>query len=163
MAPKDTALNEAISVLEKQLFDEYPPSEKIYNTIQSIKTFITPVNKAVNIVDTPTGNGEINNDVLIALVFDKETTVTDLVKFALLYLNKLSKVKDIENVIRKFYPAFDKGLSTPIYKLKESGTIDTYNPTGSNHKAYYGMKEWFIGENKVKDVYLTEELEFDNI
>jgi hypothetical protein len=51
------------------------------------------------------------------------------VYFAIRYLNRPCKASDIISAIREFDASFDKGLSTPLYKLKESDVISIYNPT----------------------------------
>jgi len=161
MAPKDTALNEAISVLEQQLFTQYPESEKLYHTISSIKNFVTPVGSVISTDQYPQVGKQLDIETIVTLIFDKNAPVTDFVLFSLYYSNHVLKAKDIETVIRKFYPSFDKGLSTPIFKLKDNDVIDSYNPTTSLRNVYYGLKSWFKEPGKVKEEYLTQELKDD--
>ncbi|MDB5117794.1 MAG: hypothetical protein JWQ79_3286 [Mucilaginibacter sp.] len=154
------AYNDAITDLEQKLFSFNPQAEKIYNVINDLKSFMpTP---AIKETSEPVAN-DLRTEILLNLIFNKDAAATYLVTFAIVYNNKLVKVKDIENTIKKFHPTFDKVLSTPLYKLKEGDIIDTYNPTGSNHKVYYGMKEWFTGENAVKEEYLTKEIEYETL
>ena len=68
MAPKDTTLNEAISVLEQQLFTQYPESEKLYNTISSIRNFVTPVGNVVSTDKSPHVSKQIDIETIITLM-----------------------------------------------------------------------------------------------
>ncbi|MDR3695638.1 hypothetical protein [Mucilaginibacter sp.] len=154
------AYNDAIVTLEKKLFSFDPQSERVYHLINELKDF-APVEQVQPLNDTP--KTSIDLDKIVSLIFDKDAPVTDLVLFTLHYSNVVLKVKDIESVIRKFYPAFDKGLSTPIFKLKDSDVIDTYNPTTSNRSVYYGLKSWFKEPGKVKEEYLTDEIKWADI
>lgn len=84
------------------------------------------------------------------LVFDKNASAMKQVLFGLEYIGKVSKIGEIENAIRDF----DKGLNTPLDKLKRADKVEIYNPTGSNHTVYYGLKEWFVNK-ELKENYKT--------
>jgi len=151
--------SEAIDKLKQDLFKLHPDAEKIYTLIDGLSTLANP---------PMTMSYQINygKPNYIRLVFDKNSPATEQVLFALRYLNRIAKASEISAAIREFDPSFDKGLSTPFYKLKDTGVISIYNPTitpenpdGSNHQVYYGLKDWFDGENKVKEDYLTEDLQ----
>ena len=98
------------------------------------------------------------------LVFKKDDPATDQVLFALKYLNRGAKSYEILDAIKEFDPSFDKGLSTPLYKLKDDmKKIETYNPTktadnpeGSKHSVYYGLVEWFESKNRLKEEYMPD-------
>ncbi|MEN0055727.1 MAG: hypothetical protein AAGC65_18760 [Mucilaginibacter sp.] len=147
MAYKDT-----IADLEQLLFRSGPDAQRIYNLINELKSFVPIDSKEI---------ASNNEPKIIKMVFDRNWPATEQVLFALKYLNRISKASEIISTIKEFDSSFDKGLSTPFYKLKEAGVINTFNPTiteenqvGSNHQVYYGLKEWFVGENKVKNEYL---------
>lgn len=154
------AYSDAINQLKKELFSLHPDNEKFYNLIEGLKSIEEKNTALVSYANVKTKPNYLK------LVFDKNAPATEQVIFALKYLNKVSKASTITSAIREFDPAFDKMLSTPFWKLKEAGlvsifnpTISENNPTGSNHQVYYGLKEWFKGENNVKEDYLPEELE----
>jgi hypothetical protein len=146
------AYTDAITALERKLFSFDPEAEQIYNLINGLKAYI-PVDKKE---DKPTNTVKI-----LKFVFDKNDGVKEQILFALKYSGRVSKSPEIVNTIREFDPSFDKGMSTPLRILREEGIIDVYNPTitidnttGSNHHVYYGLKEWFNGENDVKEDYI---------
>jgi len=152
------AYSEAIDELKKDLFKFHPENEKYYNLIEGLKA----VEKAKSTTTYTITSSKPN---YIKLVFDRGWPATEQVLFALRYLNVVAKASTIIGAIKEFDSGFDKQLSTPFYKLKEDGlikifnpTISNDNPTGSNHQVYYGLKEWFTGDNAVKQDYLTEEL-----
>lgn len=133
---------EAILKLEEQLFSLHPQAKTIYSTINNLRD-LTPVEL--------THSKE--EKLVIKLVFDKNAAATEQVKFALVYLNKASKITEIEKAIKEFDPEFNKGLNTPIDKLKKSESIDIYNPNNSNHSVFYGLKEWFNQDGTLKEEY----------
>ena len=150
---------DAITDLEKKLFSFDPQAEKVYNLINDLKTFIP-------IKEIP-AESNIPKTKIIKLVFDRNSAATEQVLFALKYLGKVSKAAEIAATIKEFDPTFDKGLSTPFNKLKEAESIAIFNPTitalnpeGSNHQVYYGLKDWFLAKNKVKEEYLGEDLKY---
>jgi len=135
--------NEAISELENKLFSLHPDAKKIYGVINDLK-YLTPQEK---INSTP----KIKT---IKFVFDKNASAMEQVEFALKYFGFAAKIHEIERTIKDFDPTFNKGLNTPLDKLKKAGTVITYNPNGSNHSVYYGLKEWFNEDGTIKEDYV---------
>jgi len=169
MANLDEYYKGTISHLEERLYSFDPKAREVYNLIRGLETNI-PIEVIENsktsesVVKIPQLAYDLNG--LIALVFDKDASVTDLIQFSITYSDKLVKAKEIEQIIKSFYPGFSKGLSSAFYKLKEQDIIDTFNPTisesnpeGSNHSVYYGLKKWFIGKNEVNPEYISKDLQ----
>lgn len=159
---------DAIKELETKLFGFNEEAETIYNLINGLKVYIPNKQPSKEAIGNTTPEQIERNklDAIIKLIFNEDSPVTDLVLFAIQYAGVLCKVSEIEAIIRKFSPSFNRGFSSAIYKLKSAGWIDTYNPSatetnpdGSNHYVYYGMKDWFIGKNQVKKEYLTKDIE----
>lgn len=150
------ALTEAINELKGDLFKLHPDNERIYNLIEGLTTQQAEKQAKSQTIYTSAQN----STQFIKLVFIRDASANDQVVFALKYLNRVAKANEIAAAIKEFDPTFDKGLSTPFYKLREAGKIDVYNPSitdenpeGSNHQVYYGLSEWFEGKNKVKPEY----------
>ncbi|MDB5110913.1 MAG: hypothetical protein JWR67_2027 [Mucilaginibacter sp.] len=138
-----TSFIDAIEELESKLFDLHPEAEKIYKLIGGLKELI-PIEKEI-----------ISNDTkVIKLVFDKNASAMEQVLFALKYFGVIAKINEIEKTIKEFDPSFNKGLNTPLDKLKKAGMVMTYNPNGSNHSVYYGLKEWFNKDGSIKEEYI---------
>jgi hypothetical protein len=133
-----------IQDLENKLFSLHPKAKEIYALINGLKTF------SFDEANPPAVFQPVHK-----LVFDKNAPVVKKILFALKYLNSPVKVGEIEKAIKEFEPDFDKGFSTPLRILREDKLIDTYNPTGSNRDAYYGLKEWFVEDGKLKAEYLA--------
>lgn len=134
---------DTIAELEAKLFKLHPDAKKVYSVINDLKDLI-PVEKITNKPER----------VVVKLVFDKNWPATEQVEFALKYANKISKITEIEKIIKEFDDKFNKGLNTPIDKLKRLGTVITYNPNNSNHSVFYGLKDWFEDDGTLKDDYL---------
>lgn len=128
-----------IKDLEELLFNLHPDAKKHYTTISNLKDIVAQSIKQENV--------EVHK-----LVFDKNASAMEQVLFGLKYIGKASKIGEIESAIREFDRDFDKGLNTPIDKLKRADKVDIYNPTGSNHTVYYALTEWFDGE-ELKESY----------
>lgn len=134
-----------IQDLEVKLFSLHPKAKEIYTLINGLKNFSFDDVKTPNLFQTST-----------KLVFDKNAPVTKKVLFALNYLNKPSKVGDIERIIKDYQPDFDRGFSTPLRILKEDKHLNTYNPTGSNRDVFYGLSEWFNEDGTLKEEYFLK-------
>ena len=128
-----------ISDLEKQLFSLHPDAELTYNVIKNMR----------QLANAP--DGFLNPD--SPLVYDNKLPVFGKIMFALKYRKQMSRVSDIEQVIKQFEPNFKKGLSTPLQKLKKSGAIFNVNTTGSNKTVWYGLLGWVDENGKIKEDY----------
>ena len=134
------AVIDTIREFEAKLFALHPEAKKIYELIDSLKDYLPKPKIAEKAKDK--------------LVFDKNASATEQVVFALKYLGFASKIQEIEKAIKQFDEGFNKGLNTPIDKLKRADIIRTYNPNGSNHSVYYALKDWFNEDGKIKEEYV---------
>jgi len=132
--------SEIITDLENKLFSLHPKAKELYTLIAGLKNF--------QFEDVSADNQKSGK-----LVYDKNAPVSKKIIFALRYIDRFSKVGDIENTIKEFEPDFDKGFSTPLRILKDDKVIEAVTPTGSKRDVYYGLKEWYEADGSIKEKY----------
>jgi hypothetical protein len=145
--------SQTIKQLEADLFSNFPGSEKYYNVIKGLMELEQR---------TPTAPSK-PYVIREAFMFDKNATTTDLILLALKFKNHVLQASDIVYVIKGYDTTFERALSAPLFRLKNTNKIQIFNPsiteenpTGSNQQVYYGLPEWFEGENKVKKEYMDD-------
>ena len=97
-------------------------------------------------------------------VYDKSWTLAKKAEFAVREIGHLSTTRDMIEIIAKCEPHFmkEKGWtfgrfqknigSTLLQKIKARKVFERLQMEGGEY--LYGMKDWFISDNKVKDQYL---------